>query len=92
MSRKSYFSHSQTQSYFFSFTIDILIYLDYINSTIRLQILVKPAIAGGTKSPLFMHQESLSYDSDLCVNVIIRPATIIPARSAKTYLSGLDIK
>lgn len=59
---------------------------------IRLQILVKPAIAGGTKSPLFMHQKSLSYDSDLCVNVIIRPATIIPARSAKTYLSGLDIK
>lgn len=48
------YNHSRLKQHnFISSTTDILIYLDYISSTIRLQILVKPAIAGGAKSPFF---------------------------------------
>ena len=46
---------------FISSTIDLLYHIGYSTFVIRLQILVKPAIAGGAEAPLFfMHLKSLS--------------------------------
>ena len=56
------YNHSRLKkAHFRSSTIDLLCHIGYITFVIRLQILVKPAIAGGAEAPLFFtHQKSLS--------------------------------
>ena len=50
---KKHLLYHPKKASFISSTIDLLYHIGYSTFVIRLQILVKPAIAGGAKVPLF---------------------------------------